>query len=131
MNFVEAIKSAFANYANFEGRAIRSEYWWFSLLVSIVNTIAEAVVNAHDQVSMDRLIAVAISLALVIPSIAVGFRRMHDNNRSGWWLLLSLTIIGIPVVLYWLIKKGTNGPNRFGEDRLAALSAAKTADVVT
>lgn len=129
MNFVEAIKSAFANYANFKGRAIRSEYWWFYLF----NFVAGFAVNVATELNenpVGLLVTAVVALGLVVPGIAVTARRLHDVNRSGWWQLIALTIIGIIPLLYWLIKKGTDGPNRFGDDRLAALSASTTPDIV-
>ena len=124
MNFVEAIKSAFANYANFNGRASRSEYWWFFLFTLLVNLALEVANGPMDDPPLvGALVSAAISLAILVPSLAVAARRLHDVNRSGWWQLISLTIIGIIPLLYWLIKKGTDGPNRFGEDRLAASAA--------
>jgi uncharacterized membrane protein YhaH (DUF805 family) len=132
MTFTAAIRSAFSNYAVFEGRATRSEYWWFYLFAIIIN----AVLNVAAELSGDSdfvasLVTLAISLAIVVPSIAVAARRLHDVNRSGWWQLIALTIIGIIPLIYWLAKKGTDGPNRFGEDRLAALSATETPSIVT
>jgi uncharacterized membrane protein YhaH (DUF805 family) len=129
MNFVEAIKSAFSNYANFKGRAIRSEYWWFWLFMFIVNTGLNVATELNDDL-VGLLIVCALALALVAPSIAVAVRRLHDVNRSGWWMLLAFTIIGVIPLLYWLIKKGTDGPNRFGEDRLATLSISETTSIV-
>lgn len=130
MNFVEAIKTAFANYANFEGRAIRSEYWWFWLFMFIVNFLVNVAIVLNDN-AVGLLMICALPLALVVPHIAVATRRLHDVNRSGWWQLLAFTIIGVIPLLYWLIIRGTDGPNRFGEDRLAALSASRTPEIVT
>lgn len=61
-----------------------------------------------------------LSLATFIPGISIGFRRLHDIDRTAWWVLLVLTGIGVFVLLYWAIVKGTDGPNRFGPDPLAA-----------
>jgi len=130
MNFVDAIKSAFANYANFEGRAIRSEYWWFWLFMFIVNFGVNVATEFNDSI-VGQLITGVLALTLLVPNISVATRRLHDVNRSGWWQLLALTIIGVIPLLYWLIIRGTDGPNRFGEDRLAALSAPKTPNIVS
>jgi uncharacterized membrane protein YhaH (DUF805 family) len=130
MNFVDAIKSAFSNYANFEGRALRSEHWWFYLFVFIINTVLEVASEAGESDLLSSLVSVGFALAVLVPSIALTARRLHDVNRSGWWQLIGLTIIGLIPLLYWLIKKGTDGANRFGEDRLATLSAAESSDVV-
>ncbi len=132
MTFAEAVKSGFSNYAVFTGRASRSEYWWFYLFTFAMNVIFEVAIDVmEDPIAVGILIVAAISLAMVVPSIAVAVRRMHDGDRSGWWLLIAFTIIGIPVVLYWLIKKGTDGPNRFGEDRLAALAVSEPPNIVS
>lgn len=60
------------------------------------------------------------NLGLLLPNITVAIRRLHDIDRTGWWLLLSFTIIGIPVLLWWDCVKGTDGPNRYGPDPLAS-----------
>ncbi len=125
MTFVAAIKSAFANYANFKGRASRSEYWWFFLFTVLVNTPLEILSGpADDPNLLFTAISAVFNLAVLVPSLALACRRLHDGDRSGWWQLIALTIIGIIPLLYWLIKKGTDGPNRYGEDRLGANPAA-------
>ena len=132
MTFTAAIKSAFANYAVFDGRATRSEYWWFYLFVFIINIVLEVAAElAGDGDFVASLVSLAFSLAILVPSLALAARRLHDVNRSGWWQLIGLTIIGLIPLIYWLVKKGTDGPNRFGEDRLAALSASAAPDIVT
>jgi uncharacterized membrane protein YhaH (DUF805 family) len=60
-----------------------------------------------------------VNLALILPSIAVGVRRLHDIDRTGWWLLLLFTIIGIILLIVWYCTKGTTGSNRYGPDPLA------------
>ena len=82
MSFVESIKSGFRNYANFKGRASRREYWWWALFNVLVTAIASSLFG--DNFSG------AVSLALLLPSIAVAVRRMHDVNRRGWWLLVPI-----------------------------------------
>jgi uncharacterized membrane protein YhaH (DUF805 family) len=61
---------------------------------------------------------VIVGLGLVLPSLAVGIRRLHDGNRSGWWWLIAFTIIGVIVLLVWFVQKGTTGENRYGPDPL-------------
>jgi uncharacterized membrane protein YhaH (DUF805 family) len=61
----------------------------------------------------------------------VAARRLHDGNRSGWWQLIAFTVIGLIPLIYWLIKKGTEGPNRFGEDPVAASPPAETPAAAT
>ena len=94
-DFVSAVKSCFAQYAGFSGRAPRSEFWWFALFQLGVLVIATMI----SQV----LYGIA-ALALLLPALAVGARRLHDIGRSGWWQLLSLTGIGTLVLIYWWVQ---------------------------
>jgi uncharacterized membrane protein YhaH (DUF805 family) len=118
MTFIESIKTVcYLKYFNFSERASRSEYWWFVLgtfllllglsLIFYFTVISEIVAGSIYSI---------ISLFLVIPSIAVQVRRLHDLDRSGWWLLLSLIpLIGSLILLYWYIKQGDSSANRFGQ----------------
>lgn len=117
MDFKTAVTSALNNYINFEGRASRSEYWWFFLFYVIVYAAAIII----DTVLSFGLLASLVSLALLCPSLAVGARRLHDINKSGWWQLLYLIpVIGALVMIYFLVQKSDPLPNRF--DVSAALS---------
>ena len=120
MSFAEAIVSGFRNYVNFSGRAPRSEYWYwtlFALLVSIVASILDSVLF-HGMYVYSPISSLS-SLALLLPGIAVSVRRLHDIDRTGWWLLIAFTIIGILLLLFWDCVRGTAGKNRFGDDPLA------------
>jgi len=125
MNFGQAIGSGFKNYIVFEGRACRSEYWFwvlFVLLVSIATAIVDAVLFPGNQVSPIYTLA---NLALILPGIAVSVRRLHDIDKSGWWLLIWLIpIVGWIILIVWAIKKGDGASNRFGGDPLALAPAA-------
>lgn len=117
MGFVDAIKAGFSNYVNFSGRACRSEYWYWVLAI----IIGEIVVYIIDAVIGVRILATIFGLGTILPSLAVAVRRLHDLDRSGWWILLSLIpLVGAIILLIWYCSKGTDGPNRFGADRLAA-----------
>jgi uncharacterized membrane protein YhaH (DUF805 family) len=113
-------------YATFTGRARRREYWWFTLLTVLVNIVLGIVDGAvmggatlAQFGGIGPLGAIA-ALALIIPGLAVSFRRMHDLDRSAWWLLLGLLpLIGGLILLYWYVQRGTVGGNRFGPDPLA------------
>jgi len=116
MNFGEAIVAGFRNYVNFSDRASRSEYWYwvlFTLLVGIVSGILDKAMFPGSDVQPIDVIA---GLILLLPSLAVGVRRLHDIDRTGWWYLLCLSIIGMFVLIYWACLRGTAGPNRFGPD---------------
>lgn len=117
MNFQQAIQSGFNNYVTFSGRASRSEYWYWALFSFIVQIVA----NMLDMAMGMGLVSGLLSLALLLPSIAVGVRRLHDIDRTGWWLLIAFTGIGIILLIVWACIKGTDGPNQYGPDPLAGL----------
>ena len=116
MNFGEAIASGFSNYVNFSSRAARSEYWYWVLFNVLAQVVTEIIDNAVIGISLTTAI---FSLAVLLPGIAVAARRLHDVDRTGWWLLLAFVpVIGLIVLLIWFCTKGTDGPNRFGPDPL-------------
>ena len=113
MDFATAVKTCFSKYASFEGRAIRSEYWFFILATFIVSVIIQALAAATGS-GLVALLGTLWSLAVFLPSLAAMVRRLHDVDRSGWWWLIALTGIGAIVLIVWLAQAGTPGPNRFG-----------------
>jgi uncharacterized membrane protein YhaH (DUF805 family) len=120
MDFSEAIKSGFHNYVNFSGRAARSEYWYWQLffcLVGIASALIDLALFPRLDISPINTLA---ELAMLLPTLAVSVRRLHDLDRTGWWLLLVLIpLIGAIWLLVWFCTRGTVGPNRFGPDPLA------------
>ena len=113
MTFNESVTTCLKKYFVFEGRASRSEYWWFQLIVTpsyLISTIIE------NEIGYFFL---GITLFTLIPAISAGVRRLHDTNRSGFFLLISfIPIIGSFILLFFLIPEGTKGKNRFGPDPL-------------
>src|SRR6476659_10166209 len=101
MTFVDALQVCVWKYADFNGRATRAEYWWFVLGVAI-GTAAAATV--------DPALCALFSIATVLPLIAVGARRLHDTNRSGWWQLLVLVPFGVFVVIIFLAQGSLPAP---------------------
>ncbi|MFO1243005.1 MAG: DUF805 domain-containing protein [Rickettsiales bacterium] len=124
MGFVEAVKSCFINYVTFSGRASRSEFWYFYLfgiLLGIVTGILDVMIMPTPEPGMqphNGPINALASLATLLPSLAVTSRRLHDTNRSFWWILIAFTIIGLIPLLIWYCTRGTKGDNRFGADPL-------------
>lgn len=115
---MQAIQSGFSNYATFSGRAARSEFWYwvlFGLLISLAGGVLDGVIFEDMEIGP---IGALISLGLLLPGIAIGVRRLHDIDRTGWWTLISLTGIGVILLIVWACIKGTTGPNRFGPDPL-------------
>lgn len=113
MGFGEAINTCFSKYAVFTGRAARPEYWFwvlFTLLVSIGCGLLQAALGTFGEIVGDL-----VSLALLLPSLAVGARRLHDIDRTAWWLLIALVpVVGWIVLVVFACLPGTPGPNRFG-----------------
>ena len=120
MNFTQAISSGFNNYVNFAGRAARSEFWYWALFAALASLAGELIDLALFTSSTFTPVQTLVNLALFLPGLAVSVRRLHDLDRTGWWLLLIFTVIGIIVLLVWDCMRGTVAPNRFGPDPLAA-----------
>ena len=112
MTMPQAIRSAFARWCTFSGRAGGSEYWWFVLF----GAIAFAFAGLLDHAVFGRygLCWGICTLVFLTPYLAVAVRRLHDTNRSGWWLLLVFVPLGNIVLLIWFCTPSTSGPNRFG-----------------
>src|SRR5512137_936749 len=89
MNFIEAVKSVLTKYADFNGRASRSEYWWF-FLFNILLSIFTGIIDISIDPQGPGWIGIIVSLALLLPGIAVSIRRMHDVGKSGWFILIPI-----------------------------------------
>jgi uncharacterized membrane protein YhaH (DUF805 family) len=108
-------------YLDFAGRSRRKEYWMFFLLVIVLEVVAMVLDNV---LGMGQMVAgiygpllVLLMLALIVPGIAVSIRRLHDTDRSAWWVLIGLVpFVGGLVLLVFFVMEGTRGPNRFGPD---------------
>jgi uncharacterized membrane protein YhaH (DUF805 family) len=106
MTFQESIKTCFSKYADFSGRAPRSEYWWFVLAEFLAGVIG---------IMIHPILYAIVILGALLPNLAAGARRMHDMGKSGWWLLLSIIpLVGL-VVLYWLVQPTVPEANEYGE----------------
>jgi uncharacterized membrane protein YhaH (DUF805 family) len=123
MSFIAAIRSVLTQYVGFTGRARRSEYWWFALFTILVGLAAAILDNVlgttlgpdNSTAWSSGVISIIVNLALLLPSLAVAVRRLHDTDRSGWWLLIGLVpIVGAIVLLVFLVLDSTPGTNRFG-----------------
>lgn len=123
MNMIEAIRICFSKYTQFEGRARRAEFWWFTLFLVVAGIGADLIDTIilgfkWGEYGIGPLNTI-FTLATIIPAIAVGVRRLHDTDRSGWWHLLVLVpVIGWIVLIVWWATSGHKGDNRFGPDPL-------------
>ncbi len=130
MGLSEAVKSVFSKYATFEGRASRSEYWFFDLFnilleigLYVVGLILGAVVGdatgALAGLGIGYVLFCLYALVALIPSISVFVRRMHDIGRSGWWWWIALIpIVGAIVLLVFLVTGSDRGDNQYGPEPL-------------
>ncbi len=109
MDFETAIKTCFSKYTNFDGKAGRAEFWYFQLLVAICGVIGIIIDINVIGVSLETLgpAGIIISIILILPTLSVGARRLHDVGKSGWWQLLILTGIGIILLIIWWVSEGT------------------------
>ena len=107
--FLHVVKD---NYCNFEGRASRYEYWWFVL----INFIIDCAASVLDSWIGLAICSGIVSLALLLPGLGLAVRRLHDINRSGWWILLvAIPVLGWIVLLVWAAQKSDESANDFGE----------------
>lgn len=116
MGFSDAIKTCLAKYADFNGRAMRSEFWYFVLFnfVLQLGLIIVLGIIVGGASSLPDIASGIATLALIIPSLAAGARRLHDIDKSGWWQLIGIVpLIGLVLIYFWC-QRGTEGANRFG-----------------
>ena len=119
-----AVKTVLGKYAVFSGRASRSEYWWWLLAMIILFTVLGLIDGAlvapmlgfeAFQPDAGQPVSFLVSLGLLLPNLAVSVRRLHDTDRSGWWLLLGLIpVIGTIVLLIFYVQPGTDSSNQYG-----------------
>lgn len=121
-------------YADFNGRARRTEYWMFALvsvIVGLLLALVDEVVFVGPGLSTTGWLATAYSVALIVPTLAVGARRLHDTGRSGWWLLIGLIpLIGTIVLVVFFALEGQRSSNAFGPDP-KAVPVSSAADSFT
>lgn len=104
MTFVESVQTCFKKYAEFNGRASKSEYWWWILFVIVASLAGQMLGDVAGGL---------VSLATLLPSIAVAARRLHDIDKSGWWqLVYIIPLLGWGLMIYWCVQNPLE-PNRF------------------
>jgi len=112
------VMKALKQYADFNGRAQRTEYWLFvlfCLVVEIVLTMIDKMIGTYSSSTGAGLLVGIFALAVLLPGLAVGVRRLHDTSRSGWWLLIGLIpLIGGIVLLVFMVQDSTPGTNAYG-----------------
>jgi len=123
MGFGQAFKSFWSNYANFKGRARRSEYWFIQLFLVVTNLAAAIIDFVLLGSDVDRFIAngggglvgLIWIVATILPALSVLVRRLHDTSRSGWWALIGFVpLVGTIVLLVFTVADSFQGENRYG-----------------
>lgn len=126
MGFIDAIKNVFSHYADFNGRARRSEYWYFTLFNIIVSSALSGIgrflayllplTSEFQQDIIAESLSVIWSIAILIPSIALVVRRLHDIGKSGWsYLVILIPIVGFFIILVWVCTDSDRGMNEYGD----------------
>lgn len=114
---------ALQQYAVFQGRARRREYWFFMLfyvLISSFLAVIDSIVGRFDEKTGVGLLSGLFTLGVLLPALGVAVRRLHDTGRSGWWLCLGIVpLLGTLALLVFALQRGTPGPNAHGPDPLA------------
>ena len=107
MTFGKSISTCMGKYVDFNGRASRPEYWWFYLFTVLLSW--GSLIVDHSGI-----VSGIVNLALLLPALSAAARRLHDTNRSGWWMLIAFTIIGLIPLIIWLASKGNDQSNEYG-----------------
>lgn len=117
MGFGQSISTCLRKYAVFDGRARRSEYWWYWLACAIlylVFGVLDGILFPGNEIGV---LSTILTLGLLLPSLGAMIRRLHDTDRSAWWVLIGLIpLVGMIVLLVFMALDGTKGANRFGDD---------------
>jgi uncharacterized membrane protein YhaH (DUF805 family) len=116
MNPIEAVGSFFSNYVNCSGRATRSEYWWCYLLIALgyIGVMIVSMIAMMFVEILGMVLIFAYGIAIIAPFLALSVRRLHDTNRSGWWLLLLIVPFGGIVIFIFDVMPSTVGSNNYG-----------------
>ena len=117
MSFIDSVKNVLTNYVGFQGRASRSEYWWFFLatfIAAFCTGMIDAILFGWEYEDPTWL-TWFLQLAILLPSWAVAVRRLHDIGKSGWWLLIAfIPLVGLILLLVWYCTDGEAVPNAYG-----------------
>lgn len=116
VSFGEAVQRAIIeNYCNFNGRASRSEYWFFALFNFIISFVLGFLTGLTGGATFLTVLTYIISLALLLPGLGLSVRRLHDINRSGWWVLIGLIpLVGAIILIIWFAKESDPVENQYG-----------------
>lgn len=109
MSFFEAVSTCFRKYADFSGRARRKEYWYFTLFNSVVSTLLALILGESS------ILVSVFSLVMLVPGLAVAWRRLHDIGKVGsWWFIVFVPLVGWILALVWFCKDSQPDSNAYG-----------------
>jgi uncharacterized membrane protein YhaH (DUF805 family) len=113
--FMDAVTK---HYFDFNGRARRAAFWYFVLVYVIIDIVLAII---QQVAHLNNILTGLLALALLLPNLGIAVRRLHDTNRSGWWILIGLIpIVGWIILIIWYCQAGTTGANQYGPDPKAA-----------
>ena len=115
VHFFESVQLALINYFNFQGRSSRGAFWYIVLL-TVITTVFLSLCSYRMTPEILVTLTALYFIIIFIPTLALKVRRLHDVNKSDWWILIAFTGIGYFLLLYWYCLKGTLGANYYGED---------------
>ena len=115
MTFLKSVETCFFKYVDFNGRASRSEFWWFYLFATLCGFVGSVWDASMGDTSGSGMMYWISIIATFFPSIAAGSRRLHDLGKSGWLQLLAITIIGLIPLIIWMASEGEKKKNKFGQ----------------
>ena len=120
VSFPNAIRLGFQHYFDFRSRSTRAEYWWwalFALLANVILSVLDMMIGTYNVQSNSGLLSGLFGLVTLIPGLALGARRLHDINKTGWWQLMwliSFLLIPLIMLLWWAAKPSNDGTNKYG-----------------
>jgi uncharacterized membrane protein YhaH (DUF805 family) len=120
MSFTDAVKSGFDHYTKFDGRASRPAFWWWFLFLILVGIVVSIIDSA---IFGSTILSFIVSLGLILPNLSVAIRRLHDTNRTGWWILIGFVpLIGFIVLLIFYLQQSDPGDNDYGPPMAAGVA---------
>ena len=117
VSFPDAIRLGFQHYFDFRSRSTRAEYWWWVLFIvlgDVILTAVDMMTGTYNVQTGNGLLSGVFGLAILIPALALGARRLHDINKSGWWQLILVYYLPMIILLWWAAKPSDEGTNKHG-----------------
>ena len=114
MPIISSVTKGFVRYADFSGRTTREDYWWFTTAIVLASFIPSFILISIGFSVLAENLSWLLTLVCLLPSLSISVRRLHDINRSGWWLLMLFTLVGFPLIAYWAVRNSDPDANDYG-----------------